>query len=67
MLKIYKSVINSYNFKLISSPSQQIKYISTSCNRYKAEDRRQMLASLPAKDEGTGGERSIDIDSLMTK
>ncbi|XP_058811407.1 small ribosomal subunit protein uS11m [Topomyia yanbarensis] len=33
----------------------------------KSEDRKSMLASLPGKDEGTVGERSIDIDSLMKK
>lgn len=33
----------------------------------KVEDRKQMLASLPGKDEGTVGERAIDIDSLITK
>ncbi|XP_065095774.1 small ribosomal subunit protein uS11m [Ochlerotatus camptorhynchus] len=33
----------------------------------KVEDRKAMLASLPGKDEGTVGERTIDIDSLITK
>ncbi|XP_058467440.1 small ribosomal subunit protein uS11m [Malaya genurostris] len=33
----------------------------------KSEDRKAMQASLPSKDEGTVGERSIDIDSLMHK
>nr|XP_029715832.1 28S ribosomal protein S11, mitochondrial-like [Aedes albopictus] len=33
----------------------------------KVEDRKAMLASLPGKDEGTVGERAIDIDSLITK
>uniref|UniRef100_A0A182Q474 28S ribosomal protein S11, mitochondrial n=1 Tax=Anopheles farauti TaxID=69004 RepID=A0A182Q474_9DIPT len=33
----------------------------------KVEDRKAMLASLPSKDEGTIGERSIDIDSMIEK
>nr|CAD7205731.1 unnamed protein product [Timema douglasi] len=33
--------------------------------RSKSEDRREMLASLPVKDEGTDGERAVDIDSLI--
>lgn len=31
------------------------------------DDRRQMRASMPAKDEGTAGERTFDIDSLISK
>ncbi|GAB0093799.1 Ribosomal protein S11 [Sergentomyia squamirostris] len=31
----------------------------------KAEDRRMMMASLPARDEGTAGEKVVDIDSLI--
>jgi len=30
---------------------------------FKAEDRKEMLASMPSKDEGTEGEVAIDIDS----
>lgn len=37
---------------------------SVSC---KAEDRRQMKASMPAKDMGTIGERTADIDSILSK
>lgn len=33
----------------------------------KSEDRRQMKASLPAKDEGTLGERTANIDSILFK
>ncbi|KAJ9601307.1 hypothetical protein L9F63_000529 [Diploptera punctata] len=33
--------------------------------RRKAEDRREMLASMPARDEGTDGEKGIDIDSAI--
>ena len=31
----------------------------------KGEDRREMLASMPARDEGTEGEKGIDIDSSI--
>lgn len=33
----------------------------------KAEDRKEMLASMPAKDEGTEGERTISMDQLIQK
>lgn len=33
----------------------------------KAEDRKEMLASMPVKDEGTEGERAISIDQLIQK
>ncbi|XP_052866345.1 28S ribosomal protein S11, mitochondrial isoform X2 [Anopheles cruzii] len=33
----------------------------------KVEDRKAMLASLPSKDEGTIGERSIDIDTMINR
>lgn len=41
--------------------------IYTSRCLQKVEDRKEMLASLPAKDEGTAGERSIDIDTLIER
>lgn len=31
----------------------------------KGEDRREMYASLPARDEGTDGEKGVDIDSAL--
>lgn len=34
---------------------------------HKVEDRKMMMASLPAKDEGTKGEKSIAIDSLINR
>lgn len=33
---------------------------------FKSEDRKSMLASLPSKDEGTIGERSIGVDALIS-
>ncbi|KAI9584363.1 28S ribosomal protein S11, mitochondrial [Glossina fuscipes] len=44
-----------------------INKLHTSSVLRKVEDRKEMLASLPAKDEGTAGEKSIDIDTLMGK
>lgn len=44
-----------------------VRTLFTSVTRYKAEDRREMLASMPAKDEGTEGEKALDIDQLITK
>lgn len=42
-------------------------FIHTSIILRKAEDRKEMLASLPAKDEGTIGEKSVDIDTLFNR
>lgn len=33
----------------------------------KGEDRREMYASLPARDEGTEGEKGVDIDSALQR
>jgi hypothetical protein len=33
----------------------------------KGEDRREMYASLPARDEGTDGEKGVDIDSALQR
>jgi hypothetical protein len=33
----------------------------------KGEDRREMYASLPARDEGTDGEKGVDIDSILKR
>lgn len=33
----------------------------------KGEDRREMYASLPARDEGTDGEKGVDIDSVLKR
>ncbi|XP_055376508.1 30S ribosomal protein S11 [Condylostylus longicornis] len=52
------------NFAKIILPNNTISTSSLLC---KVEDRKQMLASLPKIDEGTAGEKSIDIDSLIQK
>lgn len=31
----------------------------------KAEDRKEMLASMPARDEGTEGEAAVDVDANL--
>lgn len=40
--------------------------LCTTCLLRKAEDRKAMMASLPKKDEGTLGERLVDIDPSHT-
>ncbi|KAF4525533.1 hypothetical protein B566_EDAN015841 [Ephemera danica] len=39
----------------------------TSLPRSKSEDRREMMASLPKIDEGTAGEKSIDVDTIFSR
>lgn len=41
--------------------------VHTSRPCLKAEDRKEMLASMPVKDEGTEGEKTISIDTLIQK
>ncbi|XP_062540264.1 small ribosomal subunit protein uS11m [Armigeres subalbatus] len=41
--------------------------IHQSATLLKVEDRKAMLASVPSKDDGTVGERVIDIDALINK
>lgn len=44
------------------------KGVSTSAFNFRdVDDRREMLRSLPAADEGTAGEKGIDIDSHLLK
>ncbi|XP_077556706.1 mitochondrial ribosomal protein S11 [Haemaphysalis longicornis] len=40
--------------------------LCTTCLLRKAEDRKAMMASLPKKDEGTLGERLVDVDPSHT-
>lgn len=47
--------------------SSRSSYIHTSAFLRKSEDRKEMLASMPAKDEGTIGEKSVDIDTLLNR
>lgn len=45
----------------------QASSIHTGACLRKAEDRKEMRASLPAKDEGTIGEKVVDIDTLINR
>lgn len=71
-LKMLLNLARNYLYRAWSrtpgliSPAQTQR-ISTNGVLYKVEDRKEMLASLPAKDEGTAGEKSIDIDNLFNK
>ncbi|XP_046999861.1 28S ribosomal protein S11, mitochondrial [Schistocerca americana] len=48
-------------------PVQHCRTIYMSSFLSKVEDRREMLASMPAKDEGTEGEKTVDIDTLIKR
>ncbi|XP_034117471.1 28S ribosomal protein S11, mitochondrial [Drosophila albomicans] len=48
-----------------ATPKNSLMHTSA-CLR-KVEDRKEMLASMPAKDEGTLGEKSVDIDTLIDR
>lgn len=63
-LTCLKTII-SKNYGIISATS--VRNFFTTFRKTKAEDRREMLASMPAKDEGTQGEKLMDIDNLITK
>lgn len=55
-------IINS--LKVLRKVSSFRLFSTTSLQR-KAEDRKERLSSLPQKDQGTIGETSADIDSLL--
>lgn len=57
---LYKNGINI-------AQSQFLRTLHVSNVLKKVEDRKEMLASMPVKDEGTTGEKSIDIDTLLKK
>ncbi|XP_064474835.1 small ribosomal subunit protein uS11m-like [Ornithodoros turicata] len=40
------------------------RFLHSTCPLAKTDDRKAMMASLPKKDEGTQGHRSVDIDSV---
>lgn len=40
---------------------------STSLRCLKADDRKELIASTPKRDQGTEGEKSMDIDQLIMK
>lgn len=63
------TIINMLNVtKLFLNNSMRLSYrsIYTTNIRFKTEDKKQMLASMPVKDEGTVGEKVIDIDTLVS-
>ncbi|XP_053698103.1 uncharacterized protein LOC128745134 [Sabethes cyaneus] len=45
-------------------PNRTLKHSAT---LFKSEDRKSMLASLPAQDEGTVGERLMGMDALISR
>lgn len=64
------SIISNFKRLCITNDlcnASSIRALSTTTKCLKAEDRREMLASLPAKDEGTEGEKAVDIDNLINK
>uniref|UniRef100_A0A023FRU3 Putative ribosomal protein n=1 Tax=Amblyomma cajennense TaxID=34607 RepID=A0A023FRU3_AMBCJ len=44
-----------------------LRALCTTCLLRKAEDRKAMMASLPKKDEGTIGEKLVDVDPSHTE
>ncbi|CRK88154.1 CLUMA_CG001939, isoform A [Clunio marinus] len=57
-------VLKSYQISALRVASSNI-HSTASC--LKADDRREILASMPKKDEGTEGEKTIAIDQLIQK
>eukprot|EP00099_Drosophila_melanogaster_P015538 NP_524382.1 mitochondrial ribosomal protein S11 [Drosophila melanogaster] len=61
---VFLSALRSITMPAV--PLQTSRIHTSACWR-KAEDRKEMLASLPAKDEGTVGEKTVDIDTLINR
>lgn len=49
-------------------PSSSLsRHISTSSTKFRdVVDRKLMLKSMPKEDQGTAGEKAVDIDTLIT-
>lgn len=60
-LKMLRNAVTN-TFKLLAGRS-----IATSAVRFKVEDKKMMLRSLPARDEGTQGALTVDIDTIIAK
>lgn len=56
------SLINVTKF-----PAVSIHTTNTLLKNERMAGRKEMLASLPARDQGTAGESNIDMDSLIQK
>nr|AAL90434.1 RH70248p [Drosophila melanogaster] len=61
---VFLSALRSITMPAV--PLQTSRIHTSACWR-KAEDRKEMLAFLPAKDEGTVGEKTVDIDTLINE
>ncbi|XP_068218495.1 uncharacterized protein mRpS11 [Palaemon carinicauda] len=48
---------------LAADIATKFNLLHTSPTKVKAEDRKEMIASMPRKDEGTEGEKGVDVDS----
>ncbi|KAK8724197.1 hypothetical protein OTU49_011265 [Cherax quadricarinatus] len=44
---------------------EQVRGVQAGATTYKTDDRKEMLASMPRRDEGTEGEAAVNIDSGM--
>lgn len=63
--KIINIVKNLYNRNVFFNNSNSIA--TSAVNNRDVVDRKEMLRSLPALDEGTIGETGVDIDSMFRK
>ncbi|XP_060646626.1 LOW QUALITY PROTEIN: small ribosomal subunit protein uS11m [Drosophila sulfurigaster albostrigata] len=59
--------INCLKQCALNAATPRNSLMHTSACLRKVEDRKEMLASMPAKDEGTLGEKSVDIDTLIDR
>ncbi|XP_013772368.1 uncharacterized protein LOC106457494 [Limulus polyphemus] len=67
MALIFKNrLMNIFHYCLIYNPQMKLGFraFHASASIWKADDRKAMMASLPRKDEGVQGEKSVDIDSF---
>lgn len=67
--KVFGGILSesSFIFPAIRSSLCNRATIHTSLPRSKVEGRREMLASMPAKDEGTEGERLFVVDAMIKR
>lgn len=53
--------------RLFLSNTNLVRNLSTTSRCLKADDRRQLIASTPRKDQGTEGEKTIEIDQIIQR
>lgn len=70
LLRVPLAEANSYNAVKSCSPivtKFPIKHLHTTSKLQKLENKKHTVNTIPAPDEGTEGEKLVDIDTIVNK